>query len=73
MKLFDGICKNNFLVIGRVGIDFFPSPPGTKTENAEIMSVSMGGSSANIAAGIVKLEGKASLVTSVSKAKTLLP
>ncbi len=67
MKLFDGICKNNFLVIGRVGIDFFPNPPGTKTENAEIMSVSMGGSSANIAAGIVKLEGKASLVTSVSK------
>ena len=67
MKLFEGICKNNFLSIGRVGIDFFPDPPGTKTENAQKMSVGMGGSSANIAAGIVKLDGKASLVTSVSK------
>ena len=66
MTLFDGIRKNNFLVIGRVGIDFFPDPPGTKTEDATIMSVGMGGSSANIAAGIVKLGGQATLVTSVS-------
>ena len=66
MTLFDGIRKNNFLVIGRVGIDFFPDPPGTKTEDATLMSVGMGGSSANIAAGIVKLGGKATLVTSVS-------
>ena len=66
MNLYDGIRKNNFLVIGRVGIDFFPDPPGTKTEEATLMSVGMGGSSANIAAGIVKLGGKATLVTSVS-------
>ena len=66
MTLYDGIRKNNFLVIGRVGIDFFPDPPGTKTEEATLMSVGMGGSSANIAAGIVKLGGKATLVTSVS-------
>ena len=66
MQLFDGIRANNFLVIGRVGIDFFPDPPGTKTEDATTMSVGMGGSSANIAAGIVKLGGKAALVTSVS-------
>ena len=66
MTLYDGIRKNNFLVIGRVGIDFFPDPPGTKTEEATLMSVGMGGSSANIAAGIVKLGGRATLVTSVS-------
>jgi 5-dehydro-2-deoxygluconokinase len=66
MNLFDGIRKNNFLVIGRVGIDFYPDPPGTKTEDAKIMSVGMGGSSANIAAGIVKLNGKAALLTSIS-------
>ncbi len=66
MTLYDGIRKNNFLVIGRVGIDFFPDPPGTKTEEATLMSVGMGGSSANIAAGIVKLGGQAALVTSVS-------
>ena len=66
MILYDGIRKNKFLIIGRVGIDFFPDPPGTKTEEATRMSVGMGGSSANIAAGIVKLGGKAALVTSVS-------
>jgi 5-dehydro-2-deoxygluconokinase len=66
MQLFDGIRANNFLVIGRVGIDFFPDPPGTKTEDATTMSVGMGGSSANIAVGIVKLGGKAALITSVS-------
>ena len=49
MMLYDGIRKNNFLIIGRVGIDFFPDPPGTKTEDATLMSVGMGGSSANIA------------------------
>ena len=66
MTLFNGIRENNFLVIGRVGIDFFPDPPGRKTEDATTMSVGMGGSSANIAAGIVKLGGQAALVTSVS-------
>ena len=66
MTLFNGIRENNFLVIGRVGIDFFPDPPGCKTEDATTMSVGMGGSSANIAAGIVKLGGQAALVTSVS-------
>ena len=66
MTLFNGIRENNFLIIGRVGIDFFPDPPGCKTEDATTMSVGMGGSSANIAAGIVKLGGQAALVTSVS-------
>lgn len=62
----NAISKNNFLVIGRVGIDFCPDPPGVKTEDAETMIVGMGGSSANIAAGICKFGGKAALVTSVS-------
>ena len=42
MTLYDGIQKNNFLVIGRVGIDFFPYPPGTRTDEATTMSVGMG-------------------------------
>ena len=28
------IQKNNFLLIGRAGVDIYPDPPGTKTENA---------------------------------------
>jgi len=64
--LLDGIRQNSFLVLGRVGIDFCPDPPGTRTEDAKQMFVGIGGSSANIAAGICKFGGSASLVTSVS-------
>lgn len=64
--LLDGIRQNNFLVIGRAGMDFFPDPPGTKTENATMFQSGLGGSAANTAAGICKFGGKAALVTSVS-------
>ena len=60
------LMQNNFLVIGRAGMDLYPDPPGTKTEEAGNFRVALGGSSANIAAGIVKLGGQAALVTSVS-------
>gem|GEM_PF-6563712 len=44
-----GIKKNDFLVIGRVGMDLSPDPPGTANEDAISMMVAVGGSSANIA------------------------
>lgn len=65
-RVLDGIAKKRFLVIGRVGMDFSPDPPGTKTEQAESFVAGMGGSAANTAAGIIKLGGKAALVTAVS-------
>lgn len=65
MRVLDGIKKNNFVVIGRVGMDLYPAA-GVKTEHVSELHADMGGSSANIAAGIVKLGGAASLVTSVS-------
>ncbi|MDW3225346.1 MAG: 5-dehydro-2-deoxygluconokinase [Paracoccaceae bacterium] len=61
-----GLAEGSFLVIGRVGMDLCPEPAGTCTRDAETMVVGMGGSSANIAAGLVKLGCKAALVTSVS-------
>jgi len=61
-----GIAKKNFVVIGRVGMDLFPDPVGTRTRDADTMNVGMGGSSANIAAGLCKLGCNAALVTSVS-------
>ena len=64
-SVLDGIAENNFIVVGRVGIDFTP-PPGVAIEDAETCMVAMGGSSANIAAGICKFGGRASLVTCVS-------
>ena len=60
-----GIKRNAFVVVGRVGMDLFPAP-GVATEHADSFTADMGGSSANIAAGIVKLGGTASLVTCVS-------
>ncbi|MEP4033734.1 5-dehydro-2-deoxygluconokinase [Roseibium polysiphoniae] len=61
-----GIAKRNFLIIGRVGMDLSPEPAGTRTREATSMMVAMGGSSANTAAGLVKLGCKAGLVTVVS-------
>ena len=63
--LLDGISQNNFLVVGRAGIDLF-TDPGVAVEDAETVGVGLGGSSANIAAGICKLGGRSSLVTRVS-------
>lgn len=65
MQVLEGIRKNRFVVVGRVGMDLFPDA-GVKTEQALSLNADMGGSSANIAAGIVKLGGQAALVTSVS-------
>jgi 5-dehydro-2-deoxygluconokinase len=64
--LMDGLRANNFVVIGRAGMDLYPDPAGTATQDATTMSVALGGSSANIAAGICKLGGQAALVTRVS-------
>ena len=61
-----GISRASFLVIGRVGMDLTPTPVNTRTENAVQMMVAMGGSSANIAAGLCKLGCQAALLTSVS-------
>ena len=64
--LFDGIKKGRFAVFGRVGMDLFPDPPGTKTRDGKMFASGVGGSSANIAIGLSKLGSKASLITSVS-------
>lgn len=63
--LLDGIRQNNFIIVGRAGIDFF-TDAGVRLEDAARMTVDLGGSSANIGAGICKLGGKAALVTRTS-------
>lgn len=63
--LLDGIRQNNFIFVGRAGIDFF-TDAGVRVEDAERVSVDLGGSAANTAAGICKLGGKAAIVTRVS-------
>ena len=65
MDIFDAIKRNSYIVLGRVGMDLF-ADTGIAIEDATTFNADMGGSSANIAAGIVKLGGQASLVTRVS-------
>ena len=57
---------NRFLIIGRAGMDLYPDPPGTKTEEATQFVACLGGSSANIGVALCKLGGAADLVTCVS-------
>jgi 5-dehydro-2-deoxygluconokinase len=63
---FERIALNNFLVLGRAGMDLYADPPGTQTEHAQRFTAALGGSSANIAAGITRLGGAAALVSAVS-------
>ncbi len=64
--LMDGIKGNRFAVFGRAGMDMFADPVGVKSEDADTFRADLGGSSANICAGLVKLGSRASLITSVS-------
>lgn len=57
---------NSFVIIGRAGMDFYPDPPGTKTEEASQFFACLGGSSANIGVAITRHGGQCALVTRVS-------
>lgn len=60
------IDRNEFVIIGRAGMDFYPDPPGTKTEEAEKFVCCLGGSSSNIGVAICRHGGSAALVTCVA-------
>lgn len=66
MKNLDRLTGKGFLVIGRAGMDFYAHPPGTRLEDATGFTAALGGSSANIAAGLCRLGCDAALVTCVS-------
>ena len=63
---FNNLIKNNYLIIGRAGLDLYADPPGTQMEDADQFFATVGGSAANIAVGIVRQGGKAALLTCVS-------
>jgi 5-dehydro-2-deoxygluconokinase len=56
----------DFLVVGRAGIDLYTDPAGSRMEAATGFTAALGGSSANIAAALVRLGCRATLVTCVS-------
>ncbi len=60
------LAGKSFLIVGRAGMDLYPDPPGSRTEEAAAMTVCLGGSSANIGVALVKQGCKAALVTRVA-------
>lgn len=66
MKELKRLAGKGFLVIGRAGMDLYADPPGTPLEQAAAYTTALGGSSANIAAGLCRLGCDATLVTCVS-------
>ncbi|WP_114010104.1 5-dehydro-2-deoxygluconokinase [Cohaesibacter intestini] len=64
--LLDAIKTNRFGVFGRAGMDMYADPIGVKSEHADTFKADLGGSSANICAGLCKLGSWSTLVTSVS-------
>ena len=57
--------SSKILVIGRAGMDFYADPPGTKLQDGARFVTALGGSSANIAAGVCRQGGQAALLTCV--------
>lgn len=64
--MFERLRLNNFLVIGRAGLDLYADPPGSEIETATGFSAALGGSAANIAVAISRQGGKTALLTAVS-------
>ncbi len=65
-RLRQAIASKNFVIIGRAGMDFYPDPPGTRTETAARFVSCLGGSSANIAVALTRHGCRTALVTSVA-------
>lgn len=66
------INKNNLyvpfrvIVVGRAGMDLYPEPAGTKIAEAKHFTAMLGGSAANIAAGLSRLGAEVSLMSALS-------
>lgn len=65
-SLLKAIARRNFVIIGRAGMDFYPDPPGTRTEEAQRFVSCLGGSSANIGVALRRHGIDVALVTAVS-------
>lgn len=58
--------QGRFVVLGRVGMDLYADPPGTRIEAATRFTSAIGGSAANIAVALARQGSPAALLTRVS-------
>jgi 5-dehydro-2-deoxygluconokinase len=66
MRWWDRISANRFAVLGRVGMDLYADPPGTRIEEARAYFPAIGGSAGNIAVALARLGSPSHLITRVS-------
>ncbi len=57
---------NRFAVLGRVGMDLYADPPGTRVEEARAFTTALGGSAGNIAVALARQGAAAELISCVS-------
>jgi 5-dehydro-2-deoxygluconokinase len=66
MQIFDRLALNRFVILGRVGMDLYADPPGTKIEDARAYTTAIGGSAGNIAVALARQGAQAALLTCVA-------
>ncbi len=65
-KLWQRMALNRFAVLGRVGMDLYADPPGTRVEMARGFTTALGGSAGNIAVALARQGAQAALIAKVS-------
>ncbi len=65
-RLWDRLRLNRFVVLGRVGMDLYADPPGTRIEEATRFTTALGGSAGNIAVALARQGAQVSLASCVS-------
>jgi 5-dehydro-2-deoxygluconokinase len=65
-RLWQRMRLNRFVVLGRVGMDLYADPPGTRIEDARTFTSAIGGSAGNIAVALARQGAIAALLTCVS-------
>jgi 5-dehydro-2-deoxygluconokinase len=65
-RLWQRMALNRFVVLGRVGMDLYADPPGTRIEEAQRFTSAIGGSAGNIAVALARQGAHAALLARVS-------
>jgi 5-dehydro-2-deoxygluconokinase len=65
-RFWQRMALNRFVILGRVGMDLYADPPGTRIEEAQRFTSAIGGSAGNIAVALARQGAGAALLTCVS-------
>ncbi len=65
-RLWQSLRRSSFVVLGRVGMDLYADPIGTRVQDAQLFRSAIGGSAGNIAVALARQGATAALLTRVS-------